>query len=259
MFSFFKKKSQVQVEKEVIQEENFRNIEKLIIYFKNETGIDFFNKKDIIKNKLIIFCRKKEIFSFEVLFSKIFEDRNLKQELIDYLTVNETYFFRETQQIEGMIQKAKKLGYKVEILCAPSSSGEEPYTIAIMMLEAGFKYSDFHIIGIDISQKIISKACEAKYNERSLHRVSENLKEKYFTKNNKFYVLKNIIKHRVSFRCVNIFDESLISLRKFDFIFSRNMMIYFDKETKIKAKNILQKLLKRPNESIYFGHADMVS
>ncbi|NOX15175.1 MAG: protein-glutamate O-methyltransferase CheR [Epsilonproteobacteria bacterium] len=259
MFSFFKKKPQIEEEKKISQEEDFRDIEDLIMYFKNETGIDFFNKKEIIKNKLIIFCRKREIFSFRLLFSKILEDRYLKQELIDYLTVNETYFFRETPQIEKMIRVAKELGYKAEILCAPSSSGEEPYTIAMMLLEAGFKGSDFHIIGIDISEKIISKAFEARYNERSLHRVSDTLKEKYFTKIDEFYALKDIIKDRVSFRCVNIFDENLSALRKFDFIFSRNMMIYFDQETKIKAKNILQKLLKRPEDSIYFGHADMVS
>ncbi len=259
MFSFFKKKSQTKVEKEPLQKEDFEDIEELITYFKKETGIDFFNKKEIIKNKLIIFCRKKDIFSFNLLFEKILKDRVLKQELIDYLTVNETYFFRETPQIKQMIEKAKKLGYKVEILCAPSSSGEEPYTIAMMLLEAGFKQSDFHILGIDISEKIISRALEARYNERSLHRVSLELKERYFMKDGEFFILRDVVKDRVSFRCVNIFDESLHNLRKFDFIFSRNMMIYFDQETKIKAKNILQRLLKRPEETIYFGHADMVS
>ncbi len=259
MFNFFKKKPKIEIEKKYAIIESFEDIEELITYFKKETGIDFFNKKQIIKNKLMIFCRKREIFSFKLLFDKILEDRGLKQELVDYLTVNETYFFREIPQIEQMVQKAKKLGYKVEILCAPSSSGEEPYTIAIMLLEAGFQQSDFHIIGIDISEKIISKAHEAKYNERSLHRVSNELKSKYFTKEGEFFILKNIIKDRVSFRCVNIFDESLSTLRKFDFVFSRNMMIYFDQETRIKAKNILQKLLKRPEDTICFGHADMVS
>ncbi len=258
MFGFFKKKQKKEKKEVAILVENFEDVEDLITYFKSETGLDFFNKKEIIKNKLILFCRKREIFSFELLYRRILEDQSIKQELVDYLAVNETYFFRETPQIEQMIKKAKLLGYKIEILCAPSSSGEEPYTIAIMLLEAGFKQSDFHIIGIDISEKIISKAHEAKYNERSLHRVNDELKHKYFTKDGEFYILKNIIKDRVSFRRVNIFDESLFSLRKFDFIFSRNMMIYFDSETKIKAKNILQKLLKRPQEAIYFGHADMV-
>jgi chemotaxis protein methyltransferase CheR len=259
MFSFFKKKKKDQTKILPPQVEDFEDIEELITHIKSETGLDFFNKKQIIKNKLMLFCRKRDIFSFKLLFQRILEDPSLKQQLVDYLAVNETYFFRETPQIEQMIQKAKCLEYKVEILCAPSSSGEEPYTIAMMLLEAGFKEKDFHIVGIDISEKIISKAHEAKYNARSLHRVSNELKHKYFIENDEFYALKNIIRDRVSFRCVNIFDKSLFTLRKFDFIFSRNMMIYFDHETKIKAKNILQKLLKRPEESIYFGHADMVS
>jgi chemotaxis protein methyltransferase CheR len=258
MFGFFRKKQKEEIKETPAVVENFDDVEDLITYFKKETGLDFFNKKEITKNKLILFCRKRDMFDFKHLYHKILEDQSLKQELVDYLAVNETYFYRETPQIKQMIQKAELLGYKVEILCAPSSSGEEPYTIAMMLLEAGFKQSDFHIVGIDISQKIISKAREAKYNERSLHRVSDELKQKYFTRSGDFFILKDIVKDRVSFRRVNIFDESLFSLRKFDFIFSRNMMIYFDSETKIKAKAILQKLLKRPEEPIYFGHADMV-
>ncbi len=259
MFGFFRKKREDKPEQKIKPTEDFSSIEELITYFKNETGIDFFSKKEIVKNKLIVFCKKREIYSFSQLLKEIKQDARLNQELVDYLTVNETYFFRETPQIEEMIKKAKKLGYKVEILCAPSSSGEEPYTIAIMMLEAGFKPSDFHIVGIDISEKIISKAQKARYGQRSLHRVEAPLKSKYFDLEGDEYALKETVKNQVSFRCVNIFDESLKHLRKFDFIFSRNMMIYFDSETKIRAKNILQNLLKRADEAIFFGHADMVS
>ena len=194
MFGFFKKQEEIKTEQSPKPIEDFSNIEDLITHFKDETGIDFFNKKEIIKNKLIIFCKKREIYSFSQLLLDTRRNRALNQELIDYLTVNETYFFRETPQIEEMIKKAKKLGFKVEILCAPSSSGEEPYTIAIMMLEAGFKPADFHIVGIDISEKIISKAKEAKYNDRSLHRVENRLKAKYFQKTDDKYHLKEIAK-----------------------------------------------------------------
>ncbi len=258
MFGFFKKKVQPKKEEKQKPIENFINIEDFIIYFKNETGIDFFNKKEIVKNKLIIFCRRVEIFSFDDCIYQIKNNLFLKQELIDYLTVNETYFFRETAQIDRMIEKAKRLGYKVEILCAPSSSGEEPYTIAMKLLEQGFETTDFHIVGIDISEQIILKAQKAIYNERSLHRLNQDLIDKYFIKNNDKYILKEIVKDSVSFRRVNIFDQSLNNLRKFDFIFSRNMMIYFDHDTKVKAKNILKKLLKNSKEPIIFGHADMV-
>ncbi len=258
MFDFFRREPKKE-EKKLPIEEDFSDIEQLILYIKNEIGIDFFNKKDIIKNKLKLFCRKQDIYSFKELLASIKKDFSLKQEVIDYLTVNETYFFRETKQIEDMIKKAKILGFKVEILCAPSSSGDEPYTIAIMMLEAGFKPADFHIVGIDISETIINKAMLATYRERNLHKISKELKEKYFLKDDKQYILKDIVKNQVTFRRINIFDKSLQNLRKFDFIFSRNMMIYFDYETKIKAKNILRNLLKREEDSIYFGHADMLN
>jgi len=258
MFNFFRKEHSKE-EKQPPKKEDFSNIEHFISYIKDETGIDFFNKKDIVKNKLRLFCKKKDIYSFEELLDSIKKNIFLKQEVIDYLTVNETYFFRETKQIEEMIKQAKTLGSKVEILCAPSSSGDEPYTIAIMMLEAGFKPADFHIVGIDISETIINKAKLATYRERNLHKISKELKEKYFFKDDKQYIVKDVVKNQVSFRRINIFDKSLQNLRKFDFIFSRNMMIYFDHETKIKAKNILSGLLKREGDCIYFGHADMLS
>jgi len=83
------------------------------------------------------------------------------------------------------------------------------------------------------------------------------LLEKYFEIENEKYKIKNTIKDLVEFRKVNIFEDELFSLGKFDYIFSRNMFIYFDKETKHKAKDRLESLLKTPQNPIFFGHADM--
>jgi len=239
--------------------EHFTDIEPFINYFREETGIDFANKKAIVTNKLIIFCRSHEIYDFDTCLWEVKKNETLKQELIDTFAVNETYFFREIKQIKEVIQKAKSIHSKIEILCAPSSSGEEPYSIAILLLEEGFRPDQFHIVGIDISDKVITKAHEAVYNKRSLHRVEPNLIYKYFTQSGDDYILKDFVKQQVSFRRVNIFDSGFNNLRKFDYIFSRNMMIYFDDETKQKAKKILKNLLKNPNEPILFGHADMVN
>lgn len=258
MFNLFKKKKITPIVTETQIAEDFTNIENFINYFREDTGIDFANKKEIVRNKLIIFCRNHNISSFEACILQAKRNAEIKQELIDTFAVNETYFFRELKQINEVIKKAKKQNSKLEILCAPSSSGEEPYSIAILLLEEGFNPDSFHIIGIDISDKVITKAKEAVYNQRSLHRVDSSLIHKYFEYNGEQYILKDIVKQQVSFRRVNIFDTGFNNLRKFDYIFSRNMMIYFDDATKHKAKHILQKLLKNPDEPILFGHADMV-
>ncbi|WP_331774794.1 CheR family methyltransferase [Sulfurospirillum sp. 1612] len=258
MFGFWKKKKKLPPKEALPPIENFTNIDPFITYFKEETGIDFLNKKDIVTNKLMIFCRNHEIYTFDDCIQKIRGNYELKQKLIDTFAVNETYFFREIRQIKAMVSKAIQRQEKIQILCAPCSSGEEPYSIAILLLEAGIDAERFHITGVDISNKAILKAKQALYNKRSLHRVEDTLINKYFTQKNESYELKAFVKQNVSFERMNIFDPHFMNLPKFDYIFSRNMMIYFDDATKQKAKNILLKHLKDPKEPILFGHADMV-
>ena len=107
MFRIFKKRKDVVVVKEE-QVENFADATILLYYFKNETGIDFAKKEKIITTKLTHFCRNRGFYDFESFLNNIKADSYLKQELIDYLTVNETYFYREFRQIEELVQKVKK-------------------------------------------------------------------------------------------------------------------------------------------------------
>ncbi len=257
MFDFFKKKELDIVKEEIIEEENFNNIQIISKYFHAETGITFDSQISILKNKVTSFCRKRKIYSFEKLLQDIQSNKNLKQELIDHLTTNETYFYREFKQIMELVSLVKQSSSKVSILCAPSSTGEEPYSIAIALLEAGVDASHFSILGIDINSDAVEKSEQAMYGERNLRNLSLEIIDKYFTKQDTFYCINTNIKYLVSFRVINIFDASFQEIGKFDFVFSRNMLIYFDKETKIKAKNILQSVRKSDKYDIFFGHADL--
>jgi len=185
------------------------------------------------------------------------EDAAIKQELIDYLTTNETFFYREFRQIAELTELVKGYGRGVEILCAPSATGEEPYSIAIALLEAGVLPSKIKIVGIDINSDALQKAREALYKERNVRNLTEDIKDKYFDKEGDLYALKSSVKSHVTFRLENLFDPSFVNIGKFDFIFSRNMLIYFDKETKLKAKGILESLRKSDQHDIFFGHADL--
>jgi len=151
----------------------------------------------------------------------------------------------------------KKRNKDIKILCAPSSTGEEPYSIVIAMLEAGISANKIHITGIDINKEALQKAQKAIYKERNIRNLSLDILNKYFIKNGDRYILKENIKSLVSFHLSNIFDESFTNLGKFDFIFSRNMLIYFDKETKQRAKVILESMRKSKKHDVFFGHADL--
>lgn len=259
MFNFLKKKNKSVVQEEkIVEKTDYTDIRLIAEYFKNETGVTFDNQISILTNKAITFCRQREIYSFSKLLKIVDEDAIIKQELIDYLTTNETFFYREFRQISELVELVKSYGEAVEILCAPSATGEEPYSIAIALLEAGILPSKIKIVGIDINSDALQKAREAIYKERNVRNLTDEIKAKYFERKGDLYALKNSVKSHVIFRLENIFDPSFAKIGKFDFIFSRNMFIYFDAPTKIKAKNILESMRKNSEQNIFFGHADQL-
>ena len=260
MFSFLKKKEVVLEKKEdkVIEVKDYTDVSKIADYFKNETGVTFDKQINILTNKVMTFCRQRDISSFEKLLTIVDSDAKIKQELIDYLTTNETFFYREFRQISELVNLVKTCSGHVEILCAPSATGEEPYSIAIALLEAGVLPSKFKIVGIDINLDALERAQIAVYKERNVRNLSSDIMNKYFDKHDDQYALRNNVKSLVTFELANLFDPLFINLGKFDFIFSRNMFIYFDAPTKIKAKGILESMRKNQNQDIFFGHADQL-
>ncbi|MDD2652874.1 MAG: protein-glutamate O-methyltransferase CheR [Sulfurimonas sp.] len=256
-FDFFKKKEPYASRTEEHCVEEYNDVFLVANYFKNETGVTFDKHTSILKNKLITFCRQRNICSFGKLLEKVSFDKTLRQELIDALTTNETFFYREFRQIEEIVTLVKNSGERAEILCAPCATGEEPYSVAIALLEAGVAPSRFHILGIDINQDAIDKAKEARYKERNIKNLSQTILQRYFRQEDSVYILHESIKSQVSLKVFNLFDSAFKGIGKFDFILSRNMLIYFDKETKLKAREILESLRTNPKQEIFFGHADL--
>ena len=258
MFNFFKKKQILATPKSSKkQEEDFNDATSIAKYFHIKTGITFDTQMSILNSKTSSFCKKRNIPSFKVLLENIKTDIELEQELTNHLTTNESYFYREPKQIMNLVEHVQTINSQVSILCAPSATGEEPYSLAIALLEAGVSVSRFHILGIDINSDAIQKSQEAVYNQRSLRNLSPEVISKYFISDNENYTLKDSVKSSVSFKVLNLFDDSFQNIGKFDFVFSRNMLIYFDKETKIKAKEILESMRKTTTYNVFFGHADL--
>lgn len=258
MFSIFKKKQPLSEDiKHTQTSYDFGDVSIIANYFKDTTGVTFDKQTSILKNKVSTFCKLRAISSFNELLSRIKTNADINQELIDYLTTNETFFYREFKQVQELTELIKQKGQKVEILCAPSSTGEEPYSIAVALLEAGVSHENFNITGIDINSEAIEKAKEGRYRDRNVRNLSDSIIGKYFNKDGDYYVLSDKIRSKVDFKVVNIFDPSFAQIGRFDYIFSRNMLIYFDKETKQKAKTILEGLRKNKEQEIFFGHADL--
>lgn len=256
---FFKRKKKNTEEKIVQIKKDFKyeGLDKLVSYIKIFCGVNLEPKQDVLSKRLKLFCEPKEIYSFTELLERIKEDDALLQELINQITVNETYFYRELPQLEESINYMQSLRQTKRVLCAPCASGEEVYSLAILALEKGILHSNIEFIGIDINSEAINNAMQATYSQRSLHRLDEKIKEYYFKKIGEKYQIKKEKLPNIQFKIVNIFDDDFLKLGYFDIVFSRNMMIYFDDTFKHKAIQKFYDVLK-PQGRLYTGHADLV-
>jgi len=172
----------------------------------------------------------------------------LKQ-LLNDLTTNETYFFRNPPQLKAMENQLlpevaipkEKIGFrKLRIWSAGSSSGEEAYTLAMMLLEKRetlLKNWIFEIVGTDINEEVLEKAKEGIFNAYSVRHVPDNYMRKYFKKESTDrFVLSPEVKKLVTFKHLNLYDDNkMIFMKTFDFIFCANVLIYFDTSSKAKV------------------------
>lgn len=259
MFRWFKPKKPKHVDTHVPIIEDFSDPEELYRYFTATTGITFEQKKSITTTKLINFARDHRFASFASLLSALRSDAGVMESLINFLTVNETYFFREMAQIEFMARQVAGSHKKMRILCAPGSTGEEPYTVAITLCEAGVDLNRVEIVSIDINTKAIEYARQGLYGRRSLHRLTDQLISRYFTPEGEKYRLNASISTHVRFEAMNIFDPAMAELGTFDYLFSRNMLIYFDQPTVFSAVERLSRLARDSQSLFFFGHADILS
>ncbi len=236
------------------------NEEELQAFIKivNEyTGNDLSEKKSALAVKLRSFLKGLSGFSsFKEFLTRLVYDRKLKQEVIDFVTVNETYFYRELSQLKEALYHLKSLDRSVSVLCAPCSSGEEVYSLALLAV-LNFAKENLSIVGIDINSKAIQKAKEALYQGRSLQRLAESEKNRYFTKQDDSYKIKKELLCRCRFELCNVFDKKFLELGKFDVILSRNMMIYFDYESRLKFVELLYKVANNGCR-LYVGNADIM-
>ena len=168
--------------------------------------------------------------------------------LLDEITTNETYFFRNIAQLaafenillpEIVAIKNKMEFRKLRIWSAASSSGEEAYTMAMILLEKRstlLKDWIIEIVGTDINETVLSQAREGIYNAYSVRNVPDAYRRKYIREDNGRFILSPEVKKGVTFNKLNLYEDSkMVFMKSFDFIFSANVLIYFDAASKSKV------------------------
>jgi chemotaxis protein methyltransferase CheR len=168
--------------------------------------------------------------------------------LMDEITTNETYFFRNVPQLAALenkllpelVEVKNKMGFrKLRIWSAASSSGEEAYTMAMILLEKRptlLKDWIIEIVGTDINETVIAQAKEGIYNAYSVRNIPDLYKRKYIREDNGKFILSPEVKKFVTFNKLNLYEDSkMIFMKSFDFIFCANVLIYFDTASKSKV------------------------
>ncbi len=187
-------------------------------------------------------------------------------EVVDLLTTNETYFFREEYQLRTFVEdvlpeirKRKEASgdKQLRIWSAGCSSGEEPYTLAMMLLDQPWLNSwRVEIIGTDISQKVLQKARQGEYSEASFRNTDPACRRRFFVENDGKAQIGDDVKGLVTISHLNLFDQARIALLgKMDIVFCRNVIIYFDLDGK---KKVIDSFFQRlhPEGFLLLGHSE---
>lgn len=223
-------------------------------------------KKIMLQSRLQKRLRKLNIGSFEEYCNYLFSGVN-EQEIIhmmDVVSTNKTDFFREPQHFTFLTEEVLPVlianKNKIKIWSTGCSSGEEVYTIAMILSEFSIKEPfNYYIFGSDISSDILQHAINGIYKEEKVAELPIELKKKYLlkSKDRTKPTVKIIseLRSKVEFRRINLMDDKYLADKNFDIIFCRNVLIYFDRENQEEIINKLCKHLNR-NGFFFIGHSE---
>ncbi len=248
--------------------EEFRMIRDFIL---ERSGIFFAeNKMYLVKNRLSKRMADLQMKSVRDYFYHVKYDLSMREfnALMDLVTTNETSFYRNEPQLLSfsdevlpllVTEKLQEKGLKtIRIWSAGCSTGEEPYTLAMIILEklgslAGW---NVEIIANDISEQVLQKARQGEYSGITLRNVRPDVLQRFFTKSGETYKIKSEVKALVKFSHMNLNDPRKLSmLGNMDVVFCRNVMIYFSDDVRKQLVRGFYNIL-RPGGYLYIGHSE---
>lgn len=246
-------------------------VQRFCEFLYRRTGMSFAEgKRYFIDRRLEDRIAATGSLSFQAYFSLLRADADHEIEhLINSFTVNETYFYREDHQLRCMtaglldaIISRKKPGGTVRIWSIPCSTGEEPYSIALWLMENWPQVDSFNveIVGSDIDTRALKAAAEGVYGDRALMRLSRDMISRYFAPVAEGrHQIDEGLRNSIEFTRANLIDpRDMAQYRDFDLIFCRNVLIYFDDASRRQAAENLYDCL-RPRGYICLGHSESMS
>jgi len=233
-------------------------------FIYNESGITFTTaNRSILESRLKERLREKKIESVKSYYSKITTDKEELKGFLDSITTNLTRFFRnqphfdalEKHVIPELINNIKKGGLNnvIKIWSAGCSTGEEPYTIAMLLTEILPPSWKFEIMASDLSLKCLMFAKEGLYAESRIDGIPPNYLTKYFDKVDGGYLAKSDLKSKISFDYHNLKNEP--GNRGFDVVFCRNVIIYFDEAAQTAVINRFWDAMASKS-FLFIGHSE---
>ena len=251
-----------------ISEDDFQKFRE---FFYRKTGIQFdMSKRYFVDKRLLERMADTGNATFRSYFTMLrFQASGVElQTLTNSMTVNETYFFREEYQFKCLVNSLlpdlvsrKKDDGPLRIWVLPSSSGEEPYSIAIYLLErwAGIHNFDVEIVASDIDTRILEQARCGLYSPRSVGQLPTAYRQKYFRQMGEDFQICDDLRGAVEYTRVNLSDRAdTRAYRNFDVVFCRNLLIYFDDVSRKAAAETFYDALK-PGGFICLGHSESMS
>jgi chemotaxis protein methyltransferase CheR len=243
-------------------------VERFCDFLYRRTGLSFSEgKRYFIDRRLRERISATGSSSFQAYFSLLRADADHEIEfLINSFTVNETYFYREDHQLRcmtsnllGAIARQRQPGSTIRIWSIPCSTGEEPYSIALWLMENWPQVDNYNIeiVGSDIDTRALKAAAEGIYGDRALMRLSRVIVDRYFKPvADRKHEIDEGLRNSIEFTRANVIDpKDMARYRDFDLIFCRNVLIYFDDASRRQAAENLYDCL-RPGGYICLGHSE---
>ncbi len=249
---------------EVFTDEDFLFLKEKIFQL---AGIHLTEKKrELVRSRVQSFLRKSTFNSLDELKVELMNSNpTVTQQFVNLLTTNKTDFFREPKHFDfliyNLIPQWKKEGKtEIKIWCSASSTGEEPYTIAMVLLNHLPKNISFKILATDIDTQVLKKAQNGVYPISKIHEIPEEY-QPYLVKGtnraNGWFKVSDEIHSKILFKPHNLVESTYPGDEVFDLIFCRNVLIYFERQTINKLMEKLHLSLKQPGH-LFIGHSESI-
>lgn len=246
-----------------------RSFDALRAYLRRESGLILdADKRYLVESRLSPIIRRESMngLSDLVRVLELNQAPRLAQEVVQAMTINETYFFRDRLPFDTLrneilpeLIRTRAAQKSIRVWCAAASTGQEPYSIALIFEEMAARMPGWRveIIGTDLSEAALARAKEGLYSQFEVQRgLSTAQLLKYFSQIRDMWQLKENIRSRVIYRHMNLLSDYSI-LGTFDVIFCRNVLIYFDAAKKSEVLNKMTRILA-PDGAIFLGAAESV-